>query len=173
MIPLEALERESLELKKKNIRHWDIGLKLSVQLYFLINRSKLQYPYFQIIPIYDNMYRGIINEEKNDVNEGTSERQEDMCYSYSSSINQSTTEKITLMEKDRNKVYKNRDENENKNESENKKIMLNRISHSYFPFISLRGHSWRRIIIALQHLKTPNHDIQDIVSYINSLSLFC
>ena len=120
------MERESLELKKKNVLHWDIGLRLSVQLYFLLNRSKLQYPYFEIIPFYDNVKFGIRNENENE----------------------------------------NKNDKKNENENENEKIILNRISHSYFPFISLRGHSWRRVIIALQHLKTPKHEIQNMVSYV-------
>ena len=172
---LEALERESLELKKRNVLHWDVGLKLSVQLYFLLNRSKLQYPYFEIIPFYDNLKLGIINEGENkneneNENERANKKHENVCYSKSDGINQSTTKEITLIEEDRDSICKNRNEdendndNENENENENEKIILNRISHSYFPFISLRGHSWRRVIIALQHLKTPKHEIQNIVS---------
>jgi hypothetical protein len=133
------LERESLEWKKKKFPSWNIGLNLSVQLCYLLNRSKQQYPYFQKRGIYDFFHQN--SQGKNIDNKSQHENKNE-----NENLNETG------------------DENINKNNDKNEVTVLDRISHSFFPFISLRGHCWRRVLVDLQHLKATNEEIQYIVS---------
>lgn len=127
------MERESLEWKKKKLPFWNIGLRSSVQLCYLLNRSKQQYPYFQKKSLYDSVHQK--NLDDNGDNKGHQKN-----------------------------ANGHENKNENKNNYKNGVTELDRISHSFFPFISLRGHCWRRILVDLQHLKATNEEIQYIVS---------
>ena len=155
---LEALERESLELKKKKVDDWNVGFKLAVQLCFLLNRSKQQYPFFHKKHIHD-----IFNQENHEVNKKTAKNksgrtsgrlEEAICSLNTPSFKKKYNDEISSSAGNR----------KNKNENESEVKILNCISHSFFPFISLRGHCWRRVIINLQHLKSSNEELQCIVS---------
>lgn len=116
-------------------------MKLSVELCYLLNRPKQQYPYFQKKGIYDFLYRDNQDKNKDDKSHHKNKNQ-------NKNLDESGNEN------------KNRNINNNKNEA----TALDRISHCFYPFISLRGHCWRRVLVDLQHLKATNEEIQYMVS---------
>ena len=145
------MERESLVWKRslQEVPSWRIGLKLSVELCYLLNRSKQQYPYFQKKGVYDFLHQN--NQVEN---EDDKDRHKNKIKNNNENENRNG-----------NKNYDDKNINKNNCKNDSKvEIKLDRISHSFFPFISVRGHCWRRVLVDLQHLKATNEEIQYIVS---------
>jgi hypothetical protein len=215
---VEALERESVNMKKRKKKNWNFGFELSIQLCLLLIRSKHEYPYFlPAINDFDIFYGNSILDF--DVDVGRSENSEfdsisssEICKRYHAKKNDNHASGYNNNHasgynnnhasgynnnhasgynnnQDKNNDYNNNsnnhdnnnshDNNNNKNNHNlykanmtNTENLRSRISHSFLPLTSLRGHCWKRILTDLNHTGKDSKIIEQVVSFRFSLLSF-